>query len=97
MLLAPKRESTTRRFTLMSDDKSALENMADAAGAKLKEGADRARAAGHDIASNFGGTADNLKDKAEAAEDRAKAEVHNAEAHAEYNEGKREAQDGDGH
>ncbi|EYB67639.1 hypothetical protein DEIPH_ctg033orf0051 [Deinococcus phoenicis] len=81
----------------MSDDKSTLENMADAAGAKLKEGADRARAAGHDLASNFGGTVDNLKDKAEAAEDRAKAEVHNAEAHAEYNSGKREAQDGDGH
>ncbi|WP_034384242.1 hypothetical protein [Deinococcus sp. YIM 77859] len=80
----------------MSEDKSTLENMADAAKAKLQEGVDRARAAAHDVASNFGSTADNLKDKAQAAEDRAKAEVHNAQAHAEYNEGKREAQDGDG-
>ncbi|GBF04876.1 hypothetical protein DAERI_030042 [Deinococcus aerius] len=78
----------------MSDDKSTLENMADAAGAKLKEGADRARAAGHDVAGAF---SDSPKHDIEAAEDRAKAEVHNAEAHAEYREGKREAQDGDGH
>ena len=34
--------------------------------------------------------------KAQATKDRAKAEVHNAEANAEYREGKREAQDGDG-
>ncbi|BDP41497.1 hypothetical protein DAETH_14660 [Deinococcus aetherius] len=80
----------------MSDDKSTLGNLADAAKAKLNEGADRARAAAHDVASNFGGTADNMMDKAQATEDRAKAEVHNAEAHANYNEGKREAQDGDG-
>ncbi|MBB5232992.1 hypothetical protein [Deinococcus budaensis] len=81
----------------MSDDKSTLGNMADAAKAKINEGADRARAAGHEIASHVGGTADNLEDKAQAAKDRAKAEGHNAEAHAEYSEGKREAQDGDGH
>ncbi len=78
----------------MSDDKSALENMADAAGAKLKEGADRARAAGHDAA---GALSNNRKHDAEAAVDRAKAEVHNAQAHGEYREGKREATDGDGH
>lgn len=81
----------------MSEDKSALENMADAAGAKLKEGVDRARAAGHEVASNFGGTGDNLMDQAQATKDRAKADVHNAEAHAEYGESKREATDGDGH
>lgn len=80
----------------MSDDKSTLGNMADAAKAKLNEGVDRARAAGHEVASHIGGTADNLEDKAQAAKDRAKAEAHNAEAHAEYHEGKREAQDGDG-
>ncbi|MEF2277631.1 hypothetical protein V3W47_04915 [Deinococcus sp. YIM 134068] len=80
----------------MSDDKSTLGNLADAAKAKINEGADRARAAGHDLASHVGGTADNLGDKAEAAEDRAKAEVHNAKANAEYQGGKREAQDGDG-
>lgn len=77
----------------MSDDKSTLGNLADAAGAKLKEGADRARAAGHDVAGAF---SDNPKHDAEAMEDRAKAEVHNTQAHAEYSEGKREATDGDG-
>ncbi|AIZ45580.1 hypothetical protein QR90_11565 [Deinococcus radiopugnans] len=81
----------------MSDDKSTAGNMLDAAKAKINEGADRARAAGHDLASNVGGTMDNMGDKAKATEDRAKAEVHNAEAHANYNEGKREAKDGDGH
>ena len=77
----------------MSEDKSTLENMADAAGAKLQEGADRARAVGHDIAGAF---SDNPKHDAEAMEDRAKAEVHNTQAHMEYNEGKRESTDGDG-
>ncbi|GGL76755.1 hypothetical protein GCM10010840_13530 [Deinococcus aerolatus] len=81
----------------MSDDKSTAGNMLDAAKAKVKEGADRARAAGHDLASNMGGTMDNMEDKAKATEDRAKAEVHNAEANANYNEGKRESKDGDGH
>ncbi|WP_026332292.1 hypothetical protein [Deinococcus apachensis] len=81
----------------MSDDKSTLEKMGDAAGAKLKEGADRARAAGHEIASGLTDGASRLENNAEAAVDRGKAEVHNAEAHAEYREGKREAQDGDGH
>lgn len=75
-------------------DKSAAENMLDAAAAKVNETADRARAAGHEVAHAVTGDA---TDKARALEDRAKAEVHNREAHAEFNEGKREAQDGDGH
>lgn len=77
----------------MSDDKSTLGNLADAAKAKLDEGADRARAVGHDIA---GAVTGNPKHDAEAAEDRMRAEGNNAEAHAEYREGKREATDGDG-
>lgn len=82
----------------MSDDKSTAENMLDSAKAKVNEGADRARAAGHDVASKVGGsTLENMGDKAQATEDRAKAEVHNAQANANYDEGKREAKDGDGH
>ncbi len=82
----------------MSDDKSTAGNMLDAAKAKINEGADRARAAAHDLQSKVGGsTLENMGDKAKATEDRAKAEVHNAEANASYNEGKREAKDGDGH
>ena len=82
----------------MSDDKSTAGNMLDAAKAKINEGADRARAAGHDLASKVGGsTLENAGDKAKAVEDRAKAEVHNAEANASYSEGKREVKDGDGH
>ncbi|MFK7603069.1 hypothetical protein ACI3L1_12745 [Deinococcus sp. SM5_A1] len=82
----------------MSDDKSTAGNMLDAAKAKINEGADRARAAGHEVASHVGGSAtENATDKAKAVEDRAKAEVHNAQAHGEYNEGKKEAKDGDGH
>ncbi|THF71965.1 hypothetical protein E7T06_00970 [Deinococcus sp. Arct2-2] len=81
----------------MSEDKSTLGNMVDAAKAKINEGADRARAAGHDLASHVGGsTTENAMDKAQAAEDRVKAEVHNREANAEFNEGKSEAKDGDG-
>lgn len=75
-------------------DKTAAENMLDAASAKIKEGADRAREAGHDAAHAVSG---DLGDKVAALEDRAKAELHNREARAEYREGKREAQDGDGH
>ena len=82
----------------MSDDKSAASNLLDAAKAKVNEGADRLRAAGHEAASHVGGgTVDNLGDKAKAAEDRAKAEVHNAQANADLNAGKAEAKDGDGH
>lgn len=78
----------------MSDDKSTLGNMADAAKAKLDEGADRAREAGHNVAHAVTGDAHH---KAEALEDRAKAELNNREAHAEFHEGKQEARDGDGH
>lgn len=77
----------------MSDESTAA-NMLDAAKAKVNEAADRAREAGHNIAHAVTG---DTKHKAEALEDRAKAELHNKEAHAEYNEGKREATDGDGH
>lgn len=75
-------------------DKSTAENMLDAAKAKVNEAADRAREAGHNLAHSVSG---DVSDKAAALEDRAKAELHNREAKAEYNQGKREAQDGDGH
>ncbi|MFC4637066.1 hypothetical protein [Deinococcus hohokamensis] len=75
-------------------DKTAAENMLDAAGAKVSEGADRLREAGHNAAHAVTG---DLGDKAAALEDRAKAELHNREAHAEYRAAQREAQDGDGH
>lgn len=75
-------------------DKSTAENMLDAAKAKVNEGADRLREAGHNVAHAVTGDAHH---KAEALEDRAKAEVHNREANAEYTEGQREAKDGDGH
>lgn len=81
----------------MSDDKSTLGNMVDAAGAKLKEGADRAKAAGHEVVSDLTTGRTHVEHKAEAIEHRAKAEVHNVQADAEYSEGKREATDGDGH
>jgi hypothetical protein len=82
----------------VSDDKSAASNLLDAAKAKVNEGADRLRAAGHEAASKVGDNpVDNLADKAKATEDRAKAEVHNAQANANFSEGKREAKDGDGH
>jgi hypothetical protein len=65
----------------MSDDKSAAGNMLDAAKAKVNEGADRLRAAGHDAASKVGNNPlENAADKAKSAEDSAKAEVHHAEA-----------------
>ena len=64
----------------MSDDNKAG-NLLDAAKAKVNEGADRARAAGHDLASKVGNDPlENAGDKAKAVEDRAKAEGHNAEA-----------------
>ena len=79
-------------------DKSALENMVDAAGAKLSEVADRARAAGHEAAARTSDSPlDTAAEKVKAGIDRAKAGLHGAEAQAEYDEGKREATDGDGH
>ncbi|WP_084048681.1 hypothetical protein [Deinococcus hopiensis] len=81
----------------MGEDKSTLGNMVDAAGAKLKEGADRLGAAGHEAVSDLTTGRTHVEHKAEAMEDRAKAEVHNLQADANYAEGKQEASDGDGH
>ena len=74
----------------MSDDNKAG-NLLDAAKAKIDEGADRLRAAGHEVASKVGNNlVENAGDKARAVEDRAKAEVHNAEAHHEANKADRD-------
>lgn len=74
----------------MSDDNKAG-NLLDAAKAKIDEGADRLRAAGHDLASKVGNNPlENAGDKAKAVEDRAKAEVHNAEANHSYDEAKKD-------
>ena len=81
----------------MSEDKSTLGNMADAAGAKLKEGADHARAAGHEVAASMTDGATHVEHKAEAAVDRAKAGAHGAQADAHAHEARHEATDGDGH
>lgn len=82
----------------MSDDKSAAENFVDSAKAKVNEGVDRAKAAGHNLESGMSNNSlDSAENKAKGMADRAKAEGHNAEANANYNEGKRESTDGDGH
>ena len=74
----------------MSDDNKAG-NLLDAAKAKIDEGADRLRAAGHEVASKVGSNpAENAADKAKAAEDHARAEGHNAEAHHEANKADRD-------
>ncbi len=68
----------------MTDDKDTAGNLADAARNKLNEGADRARAAGHEVASNASDNpVDQVTEKAKATGNRLKAEVHNAEAHAD--------------
>lgn len=75
----------------MSEDKSTAENLLDAAKAKVNEGADRLRAAGHEAASHVGDNPiENAADKAKAAEDRAKAEVHNAEADHNLNQSQKD-------
>ena len=74
----------------MSDDNKAG-HLLDAAKAKIDEGADRARAAGHDLASKVGhNPLENAGDKAQAVKDRAKAEVHNAEADHHMNKADRD-------
>ena len=79
-------------------EKTTLDHLADAAGAKLNEAADRARAAGHEVAARVSDSPlDTASEKVKAGVDRAKAGVHNAEAHASYDEGSQEARDGDGH
>lgn len=80
--------------TGMSGERSAAGDMASAAGNKVEEGADRLRAAGHEVAGAITG---NPKHDMMAAEDRAKANMNNAQANSDYTEGKREARDGDGH
>jgi hypothetical protein len=72
----------------MTDTKNDAGNLLDAAKAKVNEGVDRAKAAGHDVAAQVGNSADNAADHARATEDRVKAEGHNAEAHHEYNAAK---------
>lgn len=75
----------------MSEDKSTAGNLLDAAKAKLDEGADRVRAAGHDAASKIGNNPlENASDKAKAGADRARAEGHNAEADHHLDESKRD-------
>jgi hypothetical protein len=75
----------------MSEDKSTAENLLDAAKAKVNEGADRLRAAGHEAASHVGDNPlENGADKAKAVEDRAKAEAHNAEADHRLNESQKD-------
>ena len=64
----------------MSEGKNMAGNLLDAARAKLEEGLDRAKAAGHDIASMVGNDPlENAADKANAAA-RLDAEGHNAQA-----------------
>ena len=75
----------------MSEDKSTAGNLLDAAKAKVNEGADRLRAAGHDVASQVGNNpAENAADKANALKDHAKAEGHNAQADHHLNEAKKD-------
>ncbi|GGQ97017.1 hypothetical protein [Deinococcus ruber] len=75
----------------MSDETNAVGNVVDAAKNKVNELADRARAAGHEVASQVGNNPlDNAADKAMAAEDHLKADVHHAEANASMGEAKKD-------
>lgn len=74
-------------------DKNILENLADAATAKVNEAADRARATGHDVASQSGGILDNASDKLKEGADRARAEGHNAQAHSAFDAAKEQIKD----
>lgn len=75
-------------------EKNALENLVDAAKAKVSEGVDRAKAAGHDLAAEVGNNPlENAADKVKAVADRAKAEVENAKAHVNFDEAKDKAND----
>lgn len=75
-------------------DKNALENLVDAAKAKVAEGVDRAKAVGHDIAAEIGSDPlENAADKAKAMADRAKAEVEHAKANVNFEETKAKAND----
>ena len=68
------------------DDRSAARDVFDAAGNKIEAGADRLRAAGHEVA---GAVTGNPKHDALAAEDRAKADMHNAQARADMQDADR--------
>lgn len=74
-------------------DKNALENLADAAAAKVKEGADRASAAGHNVASKDGSLLDNAADKLREGADRARAEGNNAQAQSSFDKAKDQISD----
>ncbi|MFC6591072.1 hypothetical protein ACFP81_02845 [Deinococcus lacus] len=75
-------------------EKNALENLADAAKAKLQEGADRARAAGHDVAGEVGDSPlENLKDKLEGGVDKVKAGLHGAQAESSFDKAKEQISD----
>lgn len=65
---------------------SAAGDVAHAAGNKIEEGADRLRAAGHEVAAAVTG---NPKHDVLAAEDRAKADMNNAEARADMTDADR--------
>ncbi|WP_261663362.1 hypothetical protein [Deinococcus sp. Marseille-Q6407] len=77
----------------MAEDKSILENLADVASAKVNEGADRASAAGHNIASNEGSLLDKASDKLHEGADRLRAEVDNAQANSSFDKAKDQISD----
>lgn len=77
----------------MSEDKNILENLADAAAAKINEGVDRASAAGHNVASRDGNLLDNAADKLHEGADRARAEANNADAHSSFDKAKDQISD----
>ncbi|MDO4263305.1 MAG: hypothetical protein Q4C67_03830 [Deinococcus sp.] len=77
----------------MSEDKNILENLADAAAAKINEGVDRASAAGHNVASKDGSLLDNVGDKLHGGADRTRAEVNNAEARSSFEQAKDQISD----
>ena len=71
-------------------DKTAAENLLDAAKAKLNEGVDRAKAAGHNIAADLSDNPlDSAAEKVKGAFDRTKAEGHNVIANHEADEADR--------
>lgn len=74
-------------------EKNALENLADAAKAKLSEGAARLRAEGHETASREGGLLDNVGDKLREGADRLHAESENAKAESAFDKAKEQISD----
>lgn len=73
-------------------DKNALENLVDAAKAKVSEGVDRAKAVGHDIAAEVSSNPlESAKNKVKAVADRAKADVENGQAKVNFDETKAKA------